>query len=108
MNAIFAQRNQVFNGPGDGALVAIIAVVAGIVLFIYIIIAFFLWTLQKALSRCAPENRTMSPGIAGYSGQLASDRGYDDDDDDFEDDDDDDDNDRRKRRKRRRYDDEDD
>ncbi|MBM3983993.1 MAG: hypothetical protein FJ304_27735 [Planctomycetes bacterium] len=38
---------------------AVIAVIA-VVLLIYI---FFLLTLQKALSRCRPQNRTMEPGM---------------------------------------------
>ena len=48
----------------NAAAAKIIFIVAGISLVIGLIVAiFYLLTLQKALNRCAPENRAMAPGL---------------------------------------------
>jgi hypothetical protein len=44
-------------------LIVILTVVAIAFMITMIPLAFFAWTLQKALNRCAPQNRAMTPGL---------------------------------------------
>ena len=64
MNALFAQVNRQNNGGEDAAVLIFVFIFLGIffVIFLGIAIAFLL-TLQKALNRCHPKNRTMEPGM---------------------------------------------
>jgi hypothetical protein len=60
MVPLLAQRNA--NGD-DAALGVVFALVCGFLLVGLVIAVFFLLTLQKALGRCRPRNRTMEPGM---------------------------------------------
>jgi hypothetical protein len=57
--------NNFNNNPAlaHGIGVAIIMLVMGVVLIELIAGIFYILTLQKALNRCAPENRAMQPGL---------------------------------------------
>lgn len=68
MTALLAQANNNFNnGPfngNDNEVLIVVLIVVGILLVIGLIVTiFFLMMLSKTLSRCAPENRTMEPGM---------------------------------------------
>jgi hypothetical protein len=55
------QQNYHASGMAMSALTGIFGLV--ILAFFLVIMVFYLLTLQKALSRCAPENRAMAPGL---------------------------------------------
>ncbi len=40
-----------------------ISIILGVVAILLVMMVFYLLTLQKAFSRCAPQNRAMSPGL---------------------------------------------
>jgi hypothetical protein len=49
--------------PDDAEMIGLIVGVCGCLSVFLIVIIFFLITLQKALSRCHPQNRAMEPGM---------------------------------------------
>jgi hypothetical protein len=55
------QQNYHATGMAMSALTGIVGLV--FVAFFLAIMVFYLLTLQKALNRCAPENRAMAPGM---------------------------------------------
>jgi hypothetical protein len=61
MFPVLAQRFA--NGADQGALVLVLVLVCAALLVGLLIAIFFLLTLQRALARCRPRNRTMEPGM---------------------------------------------
>jgi hypothetical protein len=61
MLPLLAQRNGGFGPDAFGGL--FIALICGILGILLVFAILFLLTLQKALARCQPRNRTMEPGM---------------------------------------------
>ncbi len=60
---LFAQFQPNNNPPPDPALMGLLVALVGAVLLVsLVVLALYLLTLSKALSRCRPRNRTMEPG----------------------------------------------
>ncbi len=58
------QQNPVFPPEIMAILGVVIAIACGILVIVYVIYIFYCLTLYRALSRVAPENRSMEPALA--------------------------------------------